>query len=68
MAVNYIAQLSPTGDGRGAAAYHDKRFALLAALENFKTAVYVDADSRINTRPRIEAFPPGLAVQREASG
>src|SRR5881398_1022573 len=35
MAVDYLARLSPTGDGRGAAAYHDKRFALIAALQAF---------------------------------
>src|SRR6267378_6541129 len=39
MAVDYLARLPPTGAGRGAAAYHDKRFALLAALEDFDTAI-----------------------------
>jgi len=47
MAVDYLAHLPKTGGGRGAAAYHDKRFALLAALEEFDTAIYMDADSRI---------------------
>jgi hypothetical protein len=40
MASDYLARLPPTGEGRGAAAYHDKRFALLAALQGFDTAVY----------------------------
>src|SRR5262249_22130452 len=32
MASDYLTHLPPSGDGRGAAAYHDKRLALLAAL------------------------------------
>jgi hypothetical protein len=62
MAVDYLARLSPTGEGRGAAAYHDKRFALLAALQDFDTAIYVDADSRITALPRPGVFPSGLTV------
>jgi hypothetical protein len=62
MAVDYLALLPPTGEGRGAAAYHDKRFALLAALQDFDTAVYVDADSRISDLPPIGVFPSGLGV------
>src|SRR5436305_11940529 len=62
MAVDYLARLSPTGDGRGAAAYHDKRFALIAALQAFDTAIYVDADSRITDLPALGDFPLGLAV------
>jgi hypothetical protein len=62
MAMDYLARLPPTGEGRGAAAYHDKRFALLAAIEDFDTAIYVDADSRITGLPPIGVFPPGLAV------
>jgi len=62
MAVDYLARLPRTGDGRGAAAYHDKRFALLAALQDFDTAVYVDADSRIGDLPPLGVFPSGLAV------
>ena len=59
MAVDYLTHLPPTGEGRGAAAYHDKRFALLAALEDFDTAIYVDADSRIGSLPRLGVFPTG---------
>ncbi|MEK6282033.1 MAG: hypothetical protein AABN95_16890 [Acidobacteriota bacterium] len=62
MAVDYLARLPPTGEGRGAAAYHDKRFALLTALQNFDTAIYVDADSRIADLPLLGAFPSGIAV------
>jgi len=62
MAVDYLARLPPTGEGRGAAAYHDKRFALLAALQDFDTAIYVDADSRIANLPPPGVFPAGLAV------
>lgn len=62
MAADYLARLPPTGEGRGAAAYHDKRFAILAALDGFDTAIYVDADSRIAELPPLGEFPPGLAV------
>lgn len=62
MAVDYLTSLPPTGAGRGAAAYHDKRFALLAGLEEFDTVIYVDADSRITKLPALGRFPRGLAV------
>lgn len=62
MAADYLARLPATGDGRGAAAYHDKRFAILAALEDFDTALYVDADSRIGALAPLGHFPDGLAV------
>jgi hypothetical protein len=62
MAADYLARLAATGDGRGAAAYHDKRFALLAALQDFDTAIYVDADSRIGALSPLGLFPDGLAV------
>lgn len=62
MAVDYLARLPPTGEGRGAAAYHDKRFALHAALGDFETGIFLDADSRVAAPPRLAAFPPGLAV------
>jgi hypothetical protein len=62
MAADYLARLAPTGEGRGAAAYHDKRFALLAALQGFDTAIYVDADSRATALPPLGVFPSGLAV------
>jgi hypothetical protein len=62
MATDYLERLPPTGEGRGAAAYHDKRFALMAALENFETAIYLDADSRIADLATLEGFPPGIAV------
>jgi hypothetical protein len=62
MAIDYLQRFSPTGEGRGAAAYHDKRFALRAALEDFDTAIFLDADSRLGVLPPLEGFPPGLAV------
>jgi hypothetical protein len=62
MATDYLAVLPPTGEGRGAAAYHDKRFALMAALEGFKTAIYVDADSSVDGRLKLPKLRPGLAV------
>lgn len=62
MAVDYLAHLPETGEGRGAAAYHDKRFALLAALEEFDTAIYLDADSRIIKLPTLSILPADLAV------
>ncbi len=62
MAVDYRERLSPTGDGSGAAAYHDKRFAVRAALEDFETAIFVDADSRLGALPPLGPFPRGLAV------
>ena len=60
MAVDYLYGLPSMGTGT--AAYHDKRFALVAALEAFDTAVYVDADSRINGHVLLPQFPSGIAV------
>jgi len=62
MAFEYLQRVPDTGEGRGAAAYHDKRFALLAALEGCDTAIFVDADSRIAPLPPLPTFPPGLCV------
>lgn len=62
MATDYLSTLPATGDGHGAAAYHDKRFALMTALEKFDTAVFIDADSRIENFQSIAAFPSGLSV------
>ena len=60
MAVDYLYGLPSLGTGT--AAYHDKRFALQAALEGFDTAVYVDADSRITDCLILPTFPKGIAV------
>jgi hypothetical protein len=46
----------------GEPAYHDKRFALQAALEEFETAIFVDADTRVRSLPRLPVFGPGIAV------
>jgi hypothetical protein len=63
-ALDYIKRLGPTGQDRGAAAaYHDKRFAVQAALEVHNTAIFLDADSMLcGGVPHINVFPPGLAV------
>lgn len=62
MAVDYLTEIGPTGNGQGAAAYHDKRFALEAVLRDHRTAVFLDADSRFDQAPASPPFPPGLAV------
>jgi len=62
MAVDYLQRLPATGNGRGAAAYHDKRFAVQAALQGFDTAIFIDADSRLGPLPPLPAFLPGLAI------
>lgn len=62
MAIDYLTRLGPTGEGRGAAAYHDKRFAVQAALRDFDTAIFLDADSRLGPLPPLDGFAAGLAV------
>jgi hypothetical protein len=62
MAVDYLERLPPTGQGRGATAYHDRRFALRAALEEFDIAVCVEADSRFTAPPPVDIRFAGLAV------
>lgn len=62
MAIDFLERLGPTGNNQGGAAYHDKRFALRAALERHDSAIFVDADSRLTRRAPIGALPPGLAV------
>ena len=65
MAIDVMAKLLPVGNGRGGLAYHDKRFALQAALKEFDTAIFVDADTRIRAMPRVPLFRPGLSVVKE---
>jgi len=65
MAVDFLTRLPPTGNGRGRPAYHDKRFVLETALTEFDTAIFVDADSRIKSIPRLPSFHPGIAVVKE---
>ena len=62
MAADYLARLPATGNNQGAAAYHDKRFAIQAALRDFDTAIFLDADSRFEGVPQFAAYLPGLAV------
>ena len=65
MAIDVMTKLLPVGNGRGAPAYHDKRFALQAALQDFDTAIFVDADTRIRSMPRVPLFRPGISVVKE---
>src|SRR5215216_2312709 len=51
MAVDFLTRLPSTGTGRPA--YHDKRFVLQAALRDFETAIFVDADTRIRSLPEL---------------
>ncbi|HKG61483.1 MAG TPA: hypothetical protein VKB05_17115 [Pyrinomonadaceae bacterium] len=67
MAIDFRTKLPPLGNGRGRPAYHDKRFALQAALEEFETAIFVDADTRARALPRLPDFPPGIAVVKEVN-
>jgi hypothetical protein len=62
MAVDFLTRLPSIGTGRPA--YHDKRFVLQAALRDFETAVFVDADTRISSLPELPRFPPGITVTR----
>jgi len=57
----YLTRQQPAG-ARGAAAYHDKRFALLATLKGHRTAIYFDADSRVGALPLLGAIPTGLCA------
>jgi hypothetical protein len=62
MSIDYLSRLPTTGNSNGAAAYHDKRFAIQAALEVSDTAIYLDADSYFDTIPSLEHLVPGLTV------
>jgi hypothetical protein len=67
MAEDYRTRLARTilvtaGSMQGAAAYHDKRFALQAALETAKTAIFLDADSRVSGLPAEIDLPAGLCA------
>ena len=65
MAEDFLTRLRWTANGRGRPAYHDKRFVLQAALKEFDTAIFVDADSRMSSVPRLPVFPPGVAVVKD---
>ncbi|HEU4835508.1 MAG TPA: hypothetical protein VFS90_13860 [Pyrinomonadaceae bacterium] len=67
MAKDFVTRLGTMGNGRGRPAYHDKRFALKAALEEFETAIFVDADTRVSSLPRLPVFPAGIAVTKEVN-
>lgn len=65
MAIDFLTKLPPTGNGRGRPAYHDKRFALQTTLEEFDAAIFVDADTRFRSLPKLPTFRPGIAVVKE---
>lgn len=65
MAIDFLTKLPPTGNGRGRPAYHDKRFALEAALKDYDTAIFVDADTRVKSIPKPPLFRPGIAVVKD---
>ena len=67
MAIDFVTRLPPTGNGRGRPAYHDKRFALQAALEEFDTAIFIDADTRFKSWARLPVFRQGIAVTKEVN-
>jgi hypothetical protein len=64
MAIDFQTKLPPTGSGRGRPAYHDKRFVLQAVLKEFDTAIFIDADTRIKSLPRLPRFRPGIALDK----
>jgi len=61
MAIDFQRSLPPGNEGEPA--YHDKRFVLRAALAEFDTAIFIDADSRIRSLPRLP-LRPGIAVDK----
>lgn len=61
MAIDYLEEMK-RGSGWGTHAYHDKRFALQRALADHTTAIFVDADSRLDAVPALDQFPGGLSV------
>jgi hypothetical protein len=62
MAIDFLTKLPARGNGSGQPAYHDKRFVLEAALKEFDTAIFVDADTRMKSVPRVPLLRPGIAV------
>ena len=63
MAEEFLTKWTPNGQGRPA--YHDKRFALQAALKEFDTAIFVDADTRMSDIPKLPVFPSRICVVKE---
>jgi hypothetical protein len=62
MATYYEKRPSSIGSKRGAAAYHDKRFVLRAVLQDYDSALFLDADTRVTGDPKLDVLPSGLAV------
>jgi hypothetical protein len=62
MAADYLRMDIEYGKGRGGVVYRDKRFALVAALEDFETAIFVDAAASTSSSRR------GSAARTSSSG
>jgi hypothetical protein len=62
MAADYLASQVPTRGTHGAAAYHDKRFAIAAALREHDTAIFLDADFRARPFPPLPPFDGGISA------
>ena len=65
MAEEFLSKFHWTANGHGRPAYHDKRFVLQATLAEFDTAIFVDADTRMSSVPKLPVFSPGIAVVKE---
>ena len=65
MARDFVKTPRSTGNGRGGPAYHDKRFAIQAALQEFDTAIFVDADTRLTVPSKLPKFRAGIAAVKE---
>jgi len=61
--VDYLALLPPTGEEARPPPITTKGFALLAALENFDTAIYLDAD---RASPNFRGSTPSIRYRRAA--
>jgi hypothetical protein len=62
MAIDFLTTLPASINGTGRPAYHDKRFVLAAALQEFETAIFIDADTRMKSTPRLPRLRPGIAA------
>jgi hypothetical protein len=64
MAIDFLGQQILAADSTGGPAYHDKRFALQEALKEFDTAIFLDADTRISSLPKLPKLRPGITVTK----
>ncbi|HEX6719694.1 MAG TPA: hypothetical protein VF088_21495 [Pyrinomonadaceae bacterium] len=68
MARDFLVNPALAGNTTGLPAYHDKRFVLQEALKDFDTAIFMDADTRLRSLPRLPQFRPGIAVTKVLRG